>query len=83
MNNTKGTHDYQNYVECLRQLHQMIRADHGDSEPADLLRDRMDCYWSNLSPEQITRVRQLSAELNAQNDADAVSEANVPDLIAS
>jgi hypothetical protein len=83
MNSVRETQDYQNYVECLRQLHRMIGDGQGDSEQADLLRDRMDCYWFNLSPEQITRVRQLSAELNTQNDAEAATDVSAPDLIAS
>src|SRR5579872_988893 len=55
---------YRSYIEALRQLHEFIRSGQGDSEHADALRDNMDTYWEELSPDEIRRVRQMSSDLH-------------------
>jgi tetratricopeptide (TPR) repeat protein len=54
---------YREYVKLLKELHSLIAQDRGDSEEADRLRDLMDDPWDRMSPEEIQRVRGLSADL--------------------
>ena len=54
---------YREYVRLLRNLHALIAQGKGDSDEADRLRDLMDDPWYQMSPEEIRRVRGLSADL--------------------
>lgn len=53
------------YVELLLELHSLMRAGKSDGDEADAVRDAMDEPWRHLSPEQIKRMRGLSADLHS------------------
>ncbi len=54
---------YREYVRLLKNLHVLIAQGKGDSDEADQLRDLMDDPWYGMSPEEVRRVRGLSADL--------------------
>ncbi|MGP0065676.1 MAG: hypothetical protein ACLQGP_18990 [Isosphaeraceae bacterium] len=54
---------YREYVRLLRNLHALIAEGKGDSDEADQLRDLMDDPWYQMTPEEVRRVRDLSADL--------------------
>jgi hypothetical protein len=59
---------FQEYVRLLRELHRLIAEGKGDSDEAEQLRDLMDDPWDRMSPEEIRRVRGLSADLYTLTD---------------
>lgn len=54
---------YVEYETLLLTLHDMIARGQGDSEAADVIRDRMDAPWSQLDSEEVARINGLSADL--------------------
>lgn len=75
--------NYREYTRLLRDLHALFVEGKGESEEADVLRDRMDHAWEILTPEQVKLVSGLAADLNwllfgatssAQTEATALEE---------
>lgn len=54
---------YLAYEKGLKQLHQLIAADKGDTDEADVLRDEMDQPYRDLSSEERARLSGTSADL--------------------
>jgi hypothetical protein len=52
---------FREYVALLKQLRALISQSRGESEEAELLRDRMDGLWLHLSPEDIARIDAMAA----------------------
>ena len=63
MTGDRASAPYQEYMRLLRDLHVLIAKGRGDSDEADRLRDLMDDPWYQMRPEEIRRVRGLSADL--------------------
>lgn len=59
---------YTEYEASLKSLHQLIAGGEGDSDAADVLREEMDRSASELSHEEMTRLRGLSADLYMLQD---------------
>jgi tetratricopeptide (TPR) repeat protein len=70
------------YVRLLRNLHALIAQGKGDSGEADQLRDLMDDPWYQMSPDEIRRVRGLSADLYTLVDPPSPPQAADPREIA-
>ena len=69
---------YVEYICLLLQLHGLIAAGQGDDDEADAVRDKMDGPWRQLTPDEISRVRGLSADLYTIG-GDRRSPDNLPD----
>jgi hypothetical protein len=50
-------------VELNVQLHILIKNEMGESDEADIVRDKMDLYWDDLSEDDQEWLRKLSASL--------------------
>ena len=75
---------YVKYICLLLQLHGLIAAGKGDDDEADDVRDEMDAPWRQLTPEEISRVRGLSADLYMLGkDRDSPRRESVPASLAS
>jgi hypothetical protein len=61
---------YVEYETLLKRLHELNATGAGDSEEADLLRDEMDRPYSELSYEEVERLRGLSADLHMLDDSE-------------
>jgi tetratricopeptide (TPR) repeat protein len=59
---------YLEYEASLKKLHQMLGRGEGDSDEADALRDEMDRSASELSHEEMKRLKGLSADLYMLQD---------------
>jgi hypothetical protein len=60
--------DFVAYVRLLRDLHAAIRAGTGESEEGERIRDQIDDPGSRLSPEELARVQEMSAEFYSLAD---------------
>jgi tetratricopeptide (TPR) repeat protein len=58
------------YERLLLQLAHLMAEGRGDTEEADALRDQMDRPWRELRPEEMGRLRALSADLYMLQDAE-------------
>ena len=75
---------YVEYIRLLLQLHGLIAAGQGDDDEADDVRDKMDAPWRQLTPEEISCVRGLSADLyTLGKDRESPSRESVPANLAS
>ena len=75
---------YVDYICLLLQLHGLIAAGQGDDDEADDVRDKMDAPWRQLTPEEISCVRGLSADLyTLGKDRESPSRESVPANLAS
>ena len=68
-------------MKLLRELHSLIAEGKGDTDEADRLRDLMDAPWYNMSPQEIRRVRGLSADLHTLFDPSPAPEQLDQDLL--
>jgi hypothetical protein len=61
---SKGTSShFRESVRLLKELHFLMAEGKSETNEADRLRDLMDEHWYSMSPEEVGRVRGLSADL--------------------
>lgn len=56
------------YSGRLKQLHQLFRDGKGDSEEADVIREKMLGNWERMNPVEQNRARALSVDLKSLHD---------------
>lgn len=59
---------FEEYMYLLRKLHILSRKGKNDTKEADIIRDKMDLPYKNLSEEQIELAKNFSKDLNYFED---------------
>lgn len=71
------------YAHLLRQVHELLAQNTGDSPEAEALAEQMDSPWHALSDQEQRHLRGLSADLHALREGGAKSREMSPDRFAA